>query len=68
MRVAWALIEKAITLGFDVAIRLDRYLDERKARKKKGLSYKDVAHQQEQIASATRSRAPTVVVRRPPPH
>lgn len=66
-RVAWALIEKAITLGFDAAIALDRFLDARRARKKKGLSFKDVAHQQEQIASATRARAPTVVIRRRPP-
>ncbi len=63
----WPLIGKVAEVLFDNAIRLDRYLDERKARKKRGLSFKDVQHQQAQIAQATRSRAPTVILRRPPP-
>lgn len=62
----WALVWKAVDVALEGAIRLDRYLDERKARKKRGLSFKDVQHQQAQIAAATRSRAPTVILRRPP--
>lgn len=63
----WPLVFKGVDFLFERAIRLDRYLDERKARKKRGLTFKDVSHQQAQIAAATRSRAPTVVLRRPPP-
>lgn len=66
MRLTWTLVGKAITLGFDVAVGIDRWLDARKARKKKGLSFKDVQHQQAQIAAATKSRAPTVILPRPP--
>ncbi len=62
----WALAGKLLERGLDLAIRLDRWLDERRARKKRGLSFKDVQHQQDQIARATRSRVPTVVLRRPP--
>jgi hypothetical protein len=62
----WPLVFKGVDFLLDRAIRLDRYLDEKKARKKRGLSFKDVQHQQSQIAAATRSRAPTVVLRRPP--
>jgi hypothetical protein len=62
----WPLVFKGVDFLLDRAIRLDRYLDEKKARKKRGLSFKDVQHQQGQIAAATRSRAPTVVLRRPP--
>lgn len=53
MRLGWLVVNKLIELGFDGAIALDRWLDGR-ARKKRGLSYKDVAHQQAQIAAATR--------------
>jgi len=63
----WPFIWKAVDVLLDSAIRLDRYLDEKKARKKRGLSFKDVQHQQSQIAAATRSRAPTVILRRPRP-
>ena len=63
----WPFIWKTVDVLLDSAIRLDRYLDEKKARKKRGLSFKDVQHQQGQIAAATRSRAPTVVLRRPRP-
>lgn len=62
----WPLVFKGVDFLLERAIRLDRYLDERKAQKKRGLSFKDVQHQQGQIAQATRSRAPTVILRRPP--
>lgn len=62
----WPLIFRGVDFLLERAIRLDRYLDEKKARKKRGLSFKDVQHQQAQIAAATRSRAPTVILRRPP--
>lgn len=61
----WGLAWRIVDTLLEGAIRLDRYLDERKARKKRGLSFKDVQHQQTQIARATRSRAPTVILPRP---
>ncbi len=65
--IGWGLVSRVVVFALDNAIRLDRYLDEKKARKKKGLSFKDVQNQQEQIARATKSRAPTVILRRRPP-
>lgn len=62
--LAWKIVDKALSL----AIRLDEANERRKARDRSpGLTYQDVRHQQEQIASATKSRTPTVILRRRPP-
>lgn len=60
----WAVLGKLTVLGFDAAIAIDRWLDARAARRRRGLSFQDVKHQQDQIARATRSRAPTVTIPR----
>lgn len=62
VRFAWTVVEKAVDGAFALAIAIDRGIDAWKARKPKGLSFKDVQHQQGQIARATRSRAKTVVL------
>jgi hypothetical protein len=62
----WAVVWQVVDVALHTAIRLDRYLDEKMARKRRGLSFEDVRRQQAQIASATKSRAPTVILRRPP--
>jgi hypothetical protein len=61
----WPVVWRVVDALFERAIRLDRWLDEREARKNRGLSFKDVQHQQAQIARATRSQAQTVVLPRP---
>jgi hypothetical protein len=62
-RVSFGIVEKLLVWGLDIAIAVDRWRDERKQRKARGLSFKDVQHQQAQIASATRS-AKTVIIPR----
>lgn len=62
VRVTWLVVEKVVVGAFDLAIAIDRAWDKWKARKPKGLSYKDVQHQQDQIARATRRSAKTVVL------
>lgn len=56
-----SVIGKIIDLAFGVAERVVRMIDDRKARKRaevrKGLSHKDVEHQQAQIKSATRPKS-----------
>lgn len=64
VRLTWVIIEKAVDGAFALAMAIDRGIDNWKARKPKGLTYKDVQHQQDQIARATRSRAKTVVLPR----
>lgn len=61
----WPLVLRGVDFLLERAIRLDQYLDEKKARKKRGLSFEDVRHQQQQIAAATRAAAKTVVLSRP---
>jgi len=62
VRLTWILVEKAVDGAFALAIAIDRGIDAWKARKPKGLSFKDVQHQQEQIRRATRASAKTVVL------
>jgi hypothetical protein len=62
--MSWRIVDRLIVWGFDAAIAVDRWRERRKARKAPGLSFKDVQHQQAQIARAT---AKTVVIPREKP-
>jgi hypothetical protein len=59
--MSWRIVDKLIVWGFGAAIAVDRWRERRKARKARGLSFKDVQHQQAQIARAT---AKTIVIPR----
>jgi hypothetical protein len=66
VRLTWVLVGKAIELGFDVAAKVVGWNHARKARKAKGLSFKDVAHIKAQSeAGAARRSAKTVRLERP---
>ncbi len=66
LRLAGKLLLGGLDLGLTAAMRLNDWLDARKARKReaerRGLTYKEVAHIQDQISRSTRSRAPTVII------
>lgn len=64
-RLTWLVVEKLVVGAFDVAIAIDRGIDKFKdwrRSKPKGLTFRDVQHQQAQIARATRASAKTVVL------
>lgn len=65
LRVAGIGVLKLIEGGLWVADKLDRWLEARKAAKSEPLTFKDVQNIEKQIDSATRSRAPTVIIPRP---
>lgn len=64
MRITWVIVEKAIELGFTIAMKVGNWRKRRKERK--GLSFKDVAHIKAQSeAGAARRSAKTIRLERP---